>query len=159
LIYIAKDTSEMYFQQFTSGGVTYTPAVQAAAWEAYIEQDPYLSKHRGEYAGRNAIFLPLVHQLDFSASQDFKVKVGGRAHALQFRVDIENFTNLLNSNWGVGQRLVNAQPLTDPSFDPATGHLQYRLRVVNGALMDHTLERTSFLTDVYRIMLGIRYSF
>jgi len=159
LIYIPKDTSEMYFKQFTSGGVTYTADMQAAAWDAYIKQDPYLSKHRGEYAVRNAIFLPLVHRLDFSASQDFKIKTGGVSHALQFRVDIENLTNLLNSNWGVGQRLVNAQPLTDPSFDPATGHLMYSLRVVNGALMDHTYEHTSFLTDVYKIMVGIRYSF
>jgi outer membrane receptor for ferrienterochelin and colicin len=159
LIYIARDTSEMYFQQYTSvTGVTYTPAVQAAAWEAYIKQDPYLREHRGDYVVRNAIFLPLVHRLDFSASQDVRVKVGNTTHGVQFRVDIENFTNLLSSNWGVGQRLVNTQPLTDPTAD-AQGRLQYRLREVNGALMDHTYERTSGLTDVYRIMFSIRYSF
>ena len=39
------------------------------------------------------------------------------------------------------------------------GKLQYRLRVVNGALMDHTLERTASLGDVYRIMFSIRYTF
>ena len=39
------------------------------------------------------------------------------------------------------------------------GRLQYRLREVNGALMDHTFERTAGLTDVYRIMFSIRYSF
>jgi len=160
LIYIARDTSEMYFQQYTSTvtGVTYTSAVQAAAWDAYIKQDRYLSQHRGEYVVRNSIFLPLVHRLDFSASQDVKVKVGSVRHAVQFRVDIENFTNLLNHNWGTGQRLVNTQPLTDPSAD-AQGRLQYRLREVNGALMDHTFERTAGLTDVYRIMFSIRYSF
>ena len=36
------------------------PAEQAAAWDAYISQDKYLSKHRGQYAERNAIFLPMV---------------------------------------------------------------------------------------------------
>ncbi len=159
LIYIARDQSEMYFQQFTANGVTYTPAQQAAAWDAYINQDRYLSQHRGEYAGRNAVFLPLVHRLDMSASQDVQFKLGGTTHAVQFRVDIENFTNMLNSNWGVSQRLVNAQPLTDPSLDAATGHLQYRMRVVNGALMDHSLERTAGLSDVYRVMFSIRYTF
>jgi hypothetical protein len=160
LIYIPRDTSEMYFQQYTSTstGVTYTPAVQAAAWDAYIAQDRYLSQHRGEYAVRNAVFLPLVHRLDFSASQDVKMKVGSTTHAVQFRVDIENLTNLLNSNWGAGQRLVNAQPLTDPSVD-AQGRLQYRLREVNGALMNHTFERTAGLADVYKIMFSLRYSF
>ena len=39
-----------------------------------------------------------------SASQDFQFKALGASHALQFRVDIENLTNLLNSDWGVSQR-------------------------------------------------------
>ena len=38
--------------------VTFTAAEQAAAWDAYINQDPYLSQHRGEYAVRNAARLP-----------------------------------------------------------------------------------------------------
>ena len=63
-------------------GVTYTSAQQAAAWDAYINQDPYLSQHRGEYAVRNAVFLPFVHRLDFSASQDvtFKAWATDEAH-------------------------------------------------------------------------------
>jgi hypothetical protein len=122
LLYIPRDTSEMYFNTFTLSGVTFTADQQAAAWEAYIKQDPYLSQHRGEYAVRNALFLPLVHRMDFSASQDFKFKTGSTSHTFQFRVDIDNFTNLLNSDWGVSQRLVNAQPLTDAAVD-AQGRL------------------------------------
>jgi hypothetical protein len=158
LIYVPRDQSEMNFQQFSSGGVTYTPAMQAAAWDAYIAQDPYLSTRRGRYAERNAVFLPLVHRADFSVSQDVKFNLGGARHSIQFRLDIDNFTNLLNSNWGVGQRLVSNQPLTTPSVD-SQGRLQYRLRVVNGQLMSTTFERTSFISDVYRMMLSIRYSF
>jgi hypothetical protein len=58
----------------------------------------------------------------------------------------------------VSQRLVNAQPLTDPAAD-AQGRLTYRMRVVNGALMDHTFERTAGISDVYRVMFSIRYMF
>ena len=62
LIYIPRDTSEMNFQTFTAGGITFTADQQAAAFEAYIAQDKYLSAHRGEYAQRGAVFLPLVHR-------------------------------------------------------------------------------------------------
>jgi hypothetical protein len=158
LLYVPRDMSEMYFQEFSSGGVTYTPSMQAAAWEAYINQDPYLSTRRGMYAERNGIWLPLVHRADMSVSQDATLKVGSSSHTFQFRVDIDNFTNLINSDWGVGQRLVNRQPLTSPSTD-AQGRLQYRMRVVGGQLMNTTFERTSTLTDVYRVMFSVRYIF
>ena len=43
LIYIPRNQSEMNFVQNTQSGVTVTPAQQAAAWDAYISQDPYLA--------------------------------------------------------------------------------------------------------------------
>ena len=54
LIYIPRDTSEMNFVSSSRPrtAVTFTAAEQAAAFEAYIKQDKYLSKHRGEYAER-----------------------------------------------------------------------------------------------------------
>ncbi len=158
LIYVPRDTSEMNFQQFATGGVTYTAAAQAAAWDAYISQDGYLSQHRGEYAARNAVRLPMVYRLDFSVAQDLFRNVGGAKHSLQFRADFLNFSNLLNHDWGVGQRLINAQPLTNPGVD-STGKATYRLRVVNGALMTKSLESTTFLSDVYQIQFSLKYSF
>jgi hypothetical protein len=138
--------------------VTFTAAQQAAAWDAYIEQDSYLSKHRGQYAERNAVFLPLVHRADFSFSQDFRVNAGGRGHVLQFRWDVDNFTNLLNKNWGVSQRLISTQPLTNTGVD-GSGALNYRLRVINGQLMSKSLEQTAGLSDVYRMMFSVKYIF
>lgn len=158
LIYIPRDQSEMNFATFTSGGRTYTSAEQAAAWDAYISQDSYLSQHRGEYAGRNGVLLPMVWRLDFSLAQDLFKDLGGRRHALTLRADFLNFTNLLNSDWGVGQRLVNAQPLTNPGAD-AQGRATYRLRVVNNQLMSKSLETTTGFSDVYRIQFSLKYSF
>jgi hypothetical protein len=73
-------------------------------------------------------------------------------------VDIDNFLNLLKSDWGVGQRAISNQPLTNPAVD-GQGQLQYRLRVVNGELMSRTFEKTAGLADVYRIMFSMRYIF
>ena len=70
LIYIPRDKSEMNFAAFTpTTGMArslFTADEQAAAWDAYIQQDPYLSEHRGEYAERNA-----------------RVPADGQAHGLQ----------------------------------------------------------------------------
>ena len=164
LIYIPRNQSEMNFEAFTAGGRTFTSAEQAVAWDAYINQDPYLSQHRGEYAGRNAARLPMVYRLDFSVAQDLFKNIGSGRHSLQFRADFLNFSNLINHDWGVGQRFVGTttaglnQPLTNAAVD-ANGAARYRLRVVNGELLNKTFETTAGLADVYQIQFSLRYSF
>ncbi len=164
LIYVARDQSEMNFQTYSAGGRTFTAADQAAAWDAYIAQDSYLSKHRGEYAERGAIFLPLVHRLDFSVQQDFFVSIKGRRHTFQVRADVINFGNLLNEDWGVGQRVINTQPLIVPTAAQggavdAQGRAQYRLRAINNELMTRSLEPSAGLADVYRFQIMLNYRF
>ena len=158
LIYVPRDQSEMNFQTFTSGGRTYTAAEQAAAWDAYINQDSYLSGRRGQYAERYGVTYPMLFRLDFGVAQDLFKNLGGAKHSLQFRADFLNFSNLLNHDWGVGQRLVNAQPLTNTSVD-SQGQAAYRLRVVNNELMSKTWETTAGLSDVYQIQFSLRYTF
>src|SRR5690606_20879622 len=158
LIYIPRDQSEMRFQQYTASGVTFTPEQQAAAWDAYIEQDKYLSAHRGEYAERGAVFLPMVWRADLSVTQEFFTRFAGKMNRFSVRLDVLNFTNLINKNWGTGDRLVSNTPLTNPSAN-ADGELQYRLRAVNGELMSKTFEQTSGINDVFRVGLSVRYMF
>jgi hypothetical protein len=164
LIYIPRDASEMNFQQFTAGGRTFTAAEQAAAWEAYIQQDEYLRNHRGEFAGRNGVFLPMAWRADLSLTQELFRNLGGKRHELQFRADILNLFNLLNSDWGVGNRPVAGtapftQPLTNASVD-SQGRPTYRLRVVNNALISTSFEPTASVTsDVYRVQFQLRYTF
>lgn len=158
LIYIPRNTSEMNFTAFTAGGVTFSAEQQAAAFEAYIAQDKYLSAHRGEYAGRGAVFLPLLHKLDFSLTQDVFKNIKGKRNAGQFRIDIQNAGNMINADWGVGQRVIRNNILTSPTID-AQGRLAYRMQVVNNQLVSKTFESTSGLLDVYQFMLSFRYSF
>jgi hypothetical protein len=169
LIYVPRDQSEMNFTQFTSGGRTFTAAEQAAAYDAYIAQDKYLSTRRGQYAERGALWLPMVHRLDFSIAQNAFVNLMGKRNAFQFRIDVDNLTNLLNNDWGVGTRTVapsgnvpSAQLLTNPGVD-AQGRSTYRLRTITTAngieLIKNTFERTAGISDVYRIMFSLRYSF
>jgi len=133
-------------------------AQQAAAFDAYITQDNYLSQHRGEYAQRGAVFLPMVKRLDLSLSQDLFHSIAGRRHSGQIRLDITNFGNLLDHNWGVSQRLIQNQILTNATVD-AQGRATYRLAVVNGALISKSLQTNAGIADVYVMMLSFRYTF
>jgi hypothetical protein len=164
LIYVPRDMSEMNFVTFTAGGVTFTREQQAEAFEAYINQDPYLSKHRGEYAERGGLWNPMVKRMDLSIMQDVFHNMGGKRNAGQFRIDFLNFGNLLNDTWGVSQRLVvpitqayGAQILTNATAD-AQGRASYRMAVVN-QLVTRTFQSASGLSDVYQFMLSFRYSF
>jgi hypothetical protein len=159
LIYIPRDISEMNFVGFThTNGRVFTPAEQAQAFEAYIQQDPYLREHRGEYAVRGATFLPILHRIDMNVTQDLFRSISGRRHSFQIRADILNFGNLLNDNWGAGQRLIRNQILTNGAAD-TQGRLAYRLAVVNNELLTRSYEYQAGQDDVYRFMISLRYTF
>ena len=131
---------------------------QAQAWDAYIAQDPYLSQHRGEYATRNGVRLPMVFRMDLGIQQDFFANLGGRRHTLKFRFDILNLNNLISSSSGIGQSLVSNQPLTNPGVD-SQGRSTYRLRVVNGQLMDTTFRDSPGVGDLWRMQFTLKYLF
>jgi hypothetical protein len=165
LIYIPRDKSEMNFRPVTVAGHTYTPDDQAAAFDQLIQSDHYLSSHRGEYAQRNAVFLPVVNRLDLSITQDVFHSIGGKRHSGQIRLDITNFGNLLNHDWGVGTRVTNTQILTAPQAD-AQGRLSYTLQTLNGQLLTNARQTSAGLAtlasngnDVYVMMLSFRYTF
>jgi hypothetical protein len=168
LIYVPKDLTEMNFQEYTitvnGAPRTFTAAQQAEAWNAYINQDPYLKNRRGKYAERNGVLLPFVHRIDFSLSQDIAPVIKGRKHAFQLRWDILNFGNLLNKNWGVGQTLISNTPLIVPTNAQggpadAQGRARYRMRAINGELMTKSYQYTANIDDVWRMQVSLRYTF
>ena len=158
LIYIPKNDAEMNFQQYTSSGVTFTVPQQVAAFNAFIKQDRYLRNHRGGYVERGAIQLPMVTRIDLSLSQDIVRSLGDKPHKLQVRMDILNFTNMLNSDWGRSYSFVTTSPLVPAGVD-GTGKPLYRLRNIGTSLLSRTSQRNSSVGDVFRIQLGVRYTF
>ena len=165
LIYIPRNTGEMNFvRKFVrfspapADTMVWTPAQQVAAWDAFINQDPYLSSHRGQYAERNAVFLPMVFRADLSISQDVSRRLGGNANSLQIRFDILNFTNLLKSDWGVSQGFVTQRPLSSSGVD-ATGAPTYTMANVGRNLISRSFQKNVSTFDVWRMQLGVRYMF
>ena len=164
LIYVPAKGSNLTFQDYTTSGVTFTAAQQQAAYDAYINNHPYLKTRRGTYAERNGAQLPWLTRFDLSAEQDFFVKVGKskKMNIIRVRADILNFGNLINSKWGVGYASTTTQPLNYRGRT-AGGEPIYRLatQVVNGStvLLRDAFINSLTIDDVYQVQLGIRYIF
>ena len=71
----------------------------------FVHNDPYMSKHQGEYAEPYSLYSPWVHRIDFGYKHDFKLNVGQTKHMLQLTFDMKNVLNFFNSAWGVAKYL------------------------------------------------------
>ncbi|HRP02544.1 MAG TPA: carboxypeptidase regulatory-like domain-containing protein [Candidatus Kapabacteria bacterium] len=176
LIYIPKDKSEMFFQNYSVNSIdnngntvqVYISAdEQANAFENYISQDEYLSSNRGKIAVRNGVKYPMVSRIDFSLSQEFYTELFGNKNSFELRFDIINLTNLLNSDWGVGQMIISNQPLLTQNSSGNTP--LYRMKTTSVGFdannnpkvefLNKSFTNTAFINDVYRMQLTIKYKF
>lgn len=162
LIYVPQNASEITFLPLTTGGKTFTPEQQAQAYDAFINQDPYLSTIRGQFSERNGGIGQWYNSVDLGIVQEFYVNAGKTKHTLQFRADILNVGNLLNSSWGVLNVHNNSRPLSYVSTS-ADGKPQFRMATqqING---ETQLLRDTFVPligtgSVWQAQFGLRYIF
>jgi hypothetical protein len=170
LMFVPNAASDIIFvpNRVTATNTIYSPAEQAAAFESFINQDKYLSLKRGQYTERNAGLLPWLTSFDFSAIKDFNLNVGGKKNTLQLRMDVLNFGNLLNKNWGVGNRLVASQPLVFAGLAADGKTPTYRLNTQSVTnpdgtsstfLLRDTYVNRNSINDVWVMQFGLRYTF
>ena len=104
LIYVplnATNQTEILFNGYNgSAAQQATAAAMAGAFENFIENTPCLDEARGTILRRNACRNPWVNQFDVSIAQSLAAGWLGNMHNLQLRLDIINFGNLLNEDWG-----------------------------------------------------------
>lgn len=159
LVYIPKSSSEINFVNATIGGVTYTPAQQWDILNQFISNDPYLSKHRGQYAERNGARLPWYHRLDAKIQQDIFRNIGSHRHTLQFSIDILNVLNLVNQNWGVHRSAVLRNLLVPNNTFTASGAPQFKINSSNNQVITSPYQYVLSTSGTYGFQLGLRYSF
>lgn len=139
-----------------------TPAgiADADIFWAYVEQDPYLKKRKGGYAEQYGGLFPWVHTVDMRFLQDFSVRTGNTKHTLQLSVDVLNFTNMLNRNWGNRNRLVygNGRILRWVS-NTSAGIPQFAVNTVNGQKPIKTFETSPTVASTWGMQVGLRYFF
>jgi hypothetical protein len=151
LIYIPKDQGDILLDPLGS----VSAADQWTRLNAFIEQDAYLKKHRGEIAERNGAVNPWYSEFDLRLLQDIAMDRGTTRHTFQITLDILNFGNLINSNWGV-RKVASASatsPLTFVRFNGAGAP------VFNFTGPDKTYVDDPGLFSRWRAQLGARYFF
>ena len=153
LMYIPRDDSEIKFE---------TEEDRAAFWR-YVDQDSYLSSHKGEYADAYAARAPWVHKFDFKWAHDFDLKIGNTRHKLQLIANVENLGNLLNSKWGVakyapGMSNNMIRLLTVASKE--NGVPVYRMATnTDGTYLSTTWDYNHNYDQCWRLQLGVKYYF
>jgi len=98
---VATDVDLAYIPLENDPIVTYkagTTADQIAAFNHLIDSDPYLSPHRGEIAQPNQQNQPWVNQFDIGIQQELPGFFDDNKFVV--RMDVFNFLNFLNSDWG-----------------------------------------------------------
>lgn len=164
LIYIPRDQSEILLVDITrSNGTKFTAAEQWTALNTYIEQDDYLKNRRGQYAERNGGVLPAVGTLDLKVVQDFNFKVAGKINTFQLTFDIFNFTNMLNSKWGVDNFVTRPALLTFGGYDnsgaTATGKPRFTYPEFSNKPLTESFQKGTGLGSRWSGQVGVRYIF
>ncbi len=156
LIYVPRDQGEIRLEDYTdAGGTLHTVAQQWQQLDAFIQQDDYLSEHRGEIAERFGLINPWYNEVDLRILQDFAIFTGGKRNALQLSIDVQNVGNLINSDWGV-RKVANPAALTPLRL--------VRVDPDNVPVFNFTGPSSTFINDPtqfsrWRAQIGIRYLF
>jgi len=171
LIYVPASPSEITFVTLSttqiingvSTPVTYTPQQQSDMFFAYIEQDDYLKERKGQYAERNGARYPWRNQIDLKFSQDIFTNIGGRKNTLQFTLDIINFGNLINKDWGIFKS-INSSAILAPANTAAlvpggTVVPTFRMATIGGVPVSETFRDNNSITSTYYMQFGLRYLF
>ena len=170
LIYIptnALDTNQIKFvdrpASAATGGVAYSAAQQAQLFQNYIDQDKYLSKRKGQYSEKNGARYPWRNEFSVKLVQDAFINVGKNRNTIQFTLDIINFANLLNSDWG-RIKTVNASSILVPqnisSLNPgSTVKPTFWLQMDRNHPVTETFRDNLSIASTYYMQFGLRYLF
>ena len=150
--------------KFVDNG-TITAAEQQQAFWDFVNQDKYLSSHKGEYADANAARMPWLNRFDLHLAQNFNVGAlrGSKRNneTLQVSLDIMNVGNLLNSSWGVMQTpsaCNNAKVLEYKGTD-ADGCPQFAMVKNNEGLVSKTFDMDKSNSNCWYLQLGVKLIF
>lgn len=122
---------------------------------AFVNGNDELADYRGEIAPRNKFKSDWWGQVDLRLQQEVPLPKTLGDDRLRFVVDIDNFTNLLNDEWGVRRSVPFEfnQPVVRASIDQATG--QYVIESFRG----DRGQRRQINQSLWEARIGLRYDF
>ena len=168
LYFVPSTIDEAFLVPTVVDGEEFSAADQWALLNSYIVNDPHLSKRRGQYAERNGGRIPMRFSTDLRILQDFYVDLkNGQRNTLQLSIDIFNFTNLVNKNWG-RRRFAGSfgnYPLVFMENDVSEPPVSVPQYTVNRDILrgedpwDRNIDDTGFRSSRWQMQVGVRYTF
>lgn len=158
LIYIPAAKDEILFAD--NGAIT--AAEQQEAFWTFVNQDAYLSRHKGVYAGTNAARMPWLNRFDLHVGERFKVfGVRGKANWIELSADLMNAANLINSKWGVSQTpsACNNGKLLNYVRTDESGHPVFTMATNAEGLVSKTFEPLKSTSNCWYLQVGVRILF
>lgn len=137
------------------------------AFMEFVEDTPGLAEFKGSVVDRNSGTSPWIHQIDLNITHEILV---WRGHKLEFIFNIENFTNLLNDEWGREKRTrtFGVVPIMNAGRLPAISNVPEGKGSENGVYVyspnprdfnqDNWYE-TRTRSSRWAAQIGVRYSF
>lgn len=135
--------------------MNWSKPADALTYESFIQEDKYLSSHRGQWSERNAGISRFEHHMDMQIAQDvFYDRTNKRK--FQITLDVANISNLLNRNWGLyySSSLFRAPVTVDGKTVDANGNItpKYSFRKDNVVYLSDFSSR-------WRCQLGLKLTF
>ena len=173
LIYIPKNASEINLVKAGSGGLgtgaSTDPRTVSQIWNQlnnFINQDHYLSFHRGQVVQANAVVLPDFKHLDINITQDIyfttKNKNESSVHTLRLTMDLINAGNFLNRNWGLAKQFTTTSPLTFEGMaaDGKTPSFSFPyIDATNQVPLVNSFSNNTSIFSRWQMQFGIKYMF
>lgn len=128
-----------------------------AELEAFLNQFEELKDQRGHICKRNSLRQPWRNQLDLRITQDIPTFSNQK---IQLTLDVLNFLNLLNSEWGQQKYISfgNYGLLQFEGYDAISGKLKASYKPKGSNSKEDIWEINDFWSR-WQMQFGIRYSF
>ena len=174
LIYIPKTAGEINLVKVGSGasgtgtGTITNPVTDTRTasqiWNQlnnFINQDHYLSGHRGQYAKANAVVAPIYKRLDLNITEEVSIKTGKERHTLRFTLDLVNAGNFINKYWGTYKtpNLSNFLSFEGVAADGKPSFSMPYLDKNNQVPLVNSFKDNTNIISRWQMQFGIRYLF
>ncbi len=169
-IYIPTGTADPKRWQFAAAG-TITAASQEAAFDKFISANKCLDAQRGQIMTRDSCTTPWQNRADVSVRQRFP---GFRNQRVSVQLDVFNFMNLLNREWGqIRGATLGGFPqqsiLTQTGRTAGPLNTSVPIVTFNQSVMNNTQPSNSYngaffrsqttASNFYSMQLSVKYSF
>jgi len=164
LIYIPTKDHMAVVGAGTTDDVLFATQNDIDLFNAFIDQDEYLSAHRGGYAQAYSVYAPMRHRFDLKLSQDIRIKIGSTFNTFQLSADIMNFANVLNDKWGLSYSFdesVNSGQILTYKGMTENGQPYYatNFKLSEEQTVPKTWMKSHSYTNTWYIQLGLKYLF